>query len=204
MKSPLRILIAAAALTVSACSAEKKDVDTSGAAGVRVPDTTSTRSAPTPPAVADKSMGSWKVSESGIGPVRAGMTAREAVATLQGAGVGATADSSTTCHYLKWSGPADVRVMLEGGVVARVEVGNHDITTNEGAKIGDTEAQIQSLYPGRVTVQPHKYTKGHYLVVKPAAASDSALRIIFETDGTRVTTYRAGKEPQVSYVESCS
>jgi hypothetical protein len=149
-------------------------------------------------------MSSWKVTEFGIGPLRAGMTAREAVATLQAAGVGATADSSKACHYLRWSGPAAVAVMLDEGVVARVEVGNPDITTKEGAKINDAESQIQSFYPNRVTIQPHKYTKGHYLVIAPAAASDSAYRIVFETDGQKVTKYRSGKQPQVSYVEGCA
>jgi hypothetical protein len=209
MKSSLRILVTGAALVGSAsCSAEKKDVDTAQdtsapAAAAPTPTPTPTPDSAPPPA-ASQSVSDWKVTEFGIGPLRAGMTAREAVATLQGAGVSATPDSSKACHYLRWSGPAAVAVMLDGGVVARVEVGNPDITTKEGAKISDAESQIQSLYPGRVTVQPHKYTKGHYLVVTPAAATDSAYRIVFETDGQKVTKYRAGKQPQVSYVEGCS
>jgi hypothetical protein len=210
--NPIRIFVAGVALVgVSACSAEKKDVDTAKDTSATVAAAPSTAAptptpapAPAPPPAAGQSVADWKVTEFGIGPLRTGMTAREAVATLKGAGVGATEDSSKTCHYLKWSGPTAVAVMLDQGVVARVEVGNPSIPTKEGAKLGDTEAQIQSLYPGRVTVQPHKYTKGHYLVVRPVAPNDSAYRIIFETDGQKVTTYRSGREPQVSYVERCS
>jgi hypothetical protein len=208
MNSSLRVLAAGVALVGStSCSSETKTVDSArdtSAAAATTPAPAPTP-APAEPPSADQSMASWKVTEFGIGPVRAGMTTREAVATLKGAGVSAAEDSSKTCHYLRWSGPAAVAVMLDEGVVARVEVGNRDIATKEGAKIGDAESQIQSLYAGRVIVQPHKYvTGGHYLVVKPVAPTDSALRIVFETDGKNVTKYRAGKQPQVSYVEGCS
>jgi hypothetical protein len=207
MKSSLQVLAAGVALIATAsCSAETKTVDTARDSSAAVATTPSPAPSPAPaePPSADQSMSSWKVTEFGIGPVRAGMTTREAVATLKGAGVSASEDSSKSCHYLKWSGPTAVGVMLDEGVVARVEVGNRDIATKEGAKIGDAESQVQSLYAGRVAVQPHKYvTGGHYLVVKPVAPPDSAFRIVFETDGKSVTKYRSGKEPQVSYVEGC-
>jgi hypothetical protein len=205
MKSSVRVLAAAVALIgCTSCSAETKTVDTARDTGVAVATPSTPAPAPAEPPSADQSMASWKATEFGIGPLRAGMTTREAVATLKGAGVSVSEDSSKACHYLKWSGPTAVGVMLEDGVVARVEVGNRDITTKEGAKIGDAESQIQTLYPNRVTVQPHKYvTGGHYLVVRPVAPSDSAFRIVFETDGKSVTKYRSGKQPQVSYVEGC-
>ena len=206
MNPPLRyVALGAAVLGVAACSAEKKDVDT-------VRDTTATVTipapgpdvAPTPAPPADQSVSSWKVTDFGIGPLRAGMTAREGIAVLQGAGVTVTPDSGKGCHYLKWGGPPGVRVMVDEGVIARVEVDSASIATAEGARVGDAETQIKTLYPGRVTVQPHKYTNGHYLVVKPVAPTDSEFRIVFETDGKSVTKYRAGKQPQVSYVEGCS
>ena len=76
--------------------------------------------------------------------------------------------------------------------------------TELGARVGDTEARIESLYGGHVSIQPHKYLeKGHYLVVTPAAPSDSNKRFIFETDGVRVIEYRAGSLPTVSFVEHC-
>ena len=36
------------------------------------------------------------------------------------------------------------------------------------------------------------------------ATADSAYRLIFETDGQRVTEYRAGLLPAVEWVEGCS
>jgi hypothetical protein len=76
------------------------------------------------------------------------------------------------------------------------------LATAEGARVGDSEARIKEIYGDRVTVQPHKYLpNGHYLVV--AAAGDAANRIVFETDGKVVTTYRAGRRPEVENVEGC-
>lgn len=98
--------------------------------------------------------------------------------------------------------PAGLAVMLEGGKIARFEVRNGGIQTAEGAGIGTTEARIKSLYGSRVASTPHKYVQGgHYLTVTPAAGSPN--RIVFETDGARVTEYRSGKTPEVEQVERC-
>ena len=114
-------------------------------------------------------------------------------------------DADTTgCGYLAWAdGPPGVRVMVEGGRVARVDVDSGGVATALGARIGDAESRVQSLYAGRVAVTPHKYTDGHYLVVTPSAPGDSAYRLIFETAAGRVTRYRAGRRPAVEYVEGC-
>lgn len=147
----------------------------------------------------------------GVGPLRVGMTmeeARQALGDLESlrpfAGV-VEGDSALACQHAESSRlGAGVRVMLEGGRVVRVEVDSTRVATAEGARIGDTEARIEQLYPGRVTVLPHKYTDGHYLYVRPAASADTTRLLVFETDGRVVTRYRAGQKPQVEYVEGCS
>ena len=53
-------------------------------------------------------------------------------------------------------------------------------------------------------VEPHKYTDGPCVVLTPAAAAGGVYRIVFETDGRRVTRYRAGTRPRVEYVEGCA
>jgi hypothetical protein len=145
----------------------------------------------------------------GFGPLRVGMTAAQAEAALGHFRLipfnpGAPADSMA-CGYAESERlPAGVKVMMEGARVVRVDVVSGDAATAEGARIGDTEARVQQLYPGRVTVGPHKYTDGHYLTVRPAAASDTTHLIVFETDGQAVLRYRGGQKPQVEYVESCA
>lgn len=165
------------------------------------------------PASGDSSVAqdtSWTLRQDGIGPLRVGMTVEEARAALGGdfqapgpdAGV---SDSPEACQYAR-SGrvPAGVWVMLEGLRIVRVEVDSGTIATAEGARIGDTEARIQQLYPGRVTSGPHKYTDGHYLTVRPAEPADTTHLIVFETDGSVVTRFRGGQKPQVEYVEGCA
>jgi hypothetical protein len=137
------------------------------------------------------------------------MTLDEARAALggdfqaEGRAVG-TVDGPEGCQYAR-SGrlPEGMKVMLEGARVVRVQVDSGNVATVEGARIGDTEARIQQVYRGRVEAQPHKYTDGDYLAVRPADGDTTRL-LIFETDGSRVLRFRAGQRPQVEYVEGCS
>lgn len=110
------------------------------------------------------------------------------------------------CDYVRVkNAPAGLLLMVEKGKISRVDVTEGTtIATTAGARIGDTEERIRSLYPGQVTVQPHKYTDGHSLVVTPKDPAQKDYRIVFETDGKKVTRYRSGKVPSVEYVEGCS
>jgi hypothetical protein len=153
----------------------------------------------------------WVVRFDGAGPLRVGMTFDEARTVLGGdlrmseEPAGIPSDGPDRCDYPASAAfPEGVRVMVDGRRLARVDVSAGEVSTAEGARIGDTEARIQQLYPGRVTVQPHKYTDGHYLVVRPAAAADTTHLLVFETDGRVVQRYRSGQKPQVEYVEGCA
>ncbi len=153
---------------------------------------------------AERIVGPMDLTEHGIGPVRVGMTLAE-VAGATIAGIRLVGTDSTECSYLSWrDGPPGVLIMAEGGRVVRIDVRNPAIKTPEGIKIGSTEAEVQQRYAGLVEAQPHKYSDGHYLVVTPRNPADSNLRIVFETDGKKVETFRGGLVPQVQYVEGCS
>jgi hypothetical protein len=130
----------------------------------------------------------WEVTPRSAGPVRFGVT--------PAAGDG--------CHYTVPAGaPATLRFMAESGRVVRVDADSTGAVTDRGARVGMTEAEIARLYPGGLRTMPHKYAPaGHYLVFTPPGP-DSGYRIVFETDGRRVTTWRAGVEPAVEYVERC-
>ena len=137
-----------------------------------------------------------------MGPLVAGMSMEEARAAL---GSELTAPADSQCAYVtSKDGPAAMRIMIVNGRVARVEVHDSTVATAAGARVGDSEARVESLYAGRVEVTPHKYTDGHYLTVTPATPADSQFRLVFETDSGRVTTYRSGLLPMVEWVEGCS
>jgi hypothetical protein len=141
----------------------------------------------------------WVVTAGGAGPVRVGGDASALGARVSVEGAGGTVE---TCQYVRPPGaPPGVGVMVVDGRVARVDVDSGRVATAEGVRVGDPEARVRSLYAGRVREQPHKYTRGRYLVVTPAGAPDG--RIVFETDGSAVTRYRAGRIPEVEWVERC-
>ena len=137
------------------------------------------------------------VTETGIGPVRVGMTVAEAMRAW-GGDFRAT-NTNAPCYYLRPAGTSGVALMVIEGRIARVDVSDASVATFAGARVGDSEARIKSLYPA-VEVTPHKYVNGHYLTVLPSGDH----RIIFETDGVKVTRFRAGRMPEVGWIEGCS
>lgn len=145
------------------------------------------------------------VTETGYGPLLIGMTVANA-ATALNSPIPSTAGLDTACAYIHVANmPAGMRIMFTGGTVARIEVDSNTIATGLGARVGDSELRVRGLYGPRVTAEPHKYLPGgHYLIVAPIPPTDSALRLVFETDGKRVTKYRAGRMPQVKWVEGCA
>ena len=144
------------------------------------------------------------VTPRGLAPLVVGMTIGEASAELKTGLVAPPGADTSSCTYLQWSdAPEGVRIMTTAGRIARIDVNSGSNATAEGARVGDSEQRIDSLYKGRVVTSPHKYAPGHYLTVTPTAPADGDYRIVFETDGQRVTRYRVGRRPAVEYVEGC-
>lgn len=112
--------------------------------------------------------------------------------------------SGSTCYYLKpEQGVEGLEFMVIDEQIARVDVTGNQVLTQAGAKVGDSEDQIQSLYPD-IKITPHKYqSSGHYMSVTPQDSAQSNYRLIFETDGVQVTSIRAGRLPEVEWVERC-
>lgn len=175
--------------------------------------------------VKKNSLEQYKISANGMGPIQIGMTVAQAskAAGVELIGYGnGKPEPGSTCRYVKpKDGPPELDFMLAGDRIVRVDVrqiiyqdvngrpvqvnvaGKSRITTKEGAKIGDTEARIKALYP-KVQVTGHEYIpKGHYLIVKPKEPGLANYRLIFETDGDRVTYIRSGRLPEVEWVERC-
>jgi hypothetical protein len=190
-------MMMAAALTLAACGKPADQAPPAAgsaqAAPVAVVPPTVDSAAPAP---------SWDLSETGIGPVRVGMTVAEASAVVPG---GAPHPETQECAYVGLSGlPEGVSLMTEGGRIVRVDVDDSSqVATARGARVGSTEASVLALYPG-ARVQPHKYEDGHYVVAIPGAPADTVHRLVFETVGGVVKRFRGGVIPAVEYVEGCS
>lgn len=179
-----------AVLAMSACVADKSDkADTTAGA--------ETAPAPAPAPAPQPKVGEWEVTPTGIGSVRTGMSIEEAQVILHNDLV--IPANLSECDFVKTkSGPKGVAFMVEQRHISRVDVTSGSTATSAGARIGDTEERIKSLYSG-IAVTPHKYTDGHYLTY-----SGSGGKIVFETDGSKVTKYRAGSGSSVDNVEGCS
>ena len=144
------------------------------------------------------------LSEEGLGQLQVGMTLTEAVNMGL---VNERPDMKPACDFVfpaVGAGiPFGVNVMVVKGKIARIDVDTGTVTTEDGVKIGDTEDRVKSVYGDELQIQPHKYIEGgHYMTVKGDSAS-AGKAIVFETDGKRVTMFRAGRIPEVEWVEGC-
>ncbi len=217
----LRLLALAALLSVAACTRTDPAADGSDSTAV-VADTSQGAPVPYPdgggPAVTPIPNDAWVISEGGVGPVRMGMGTEVAEESM---GVGARlmpASEGSTCRYLDWTDRhPGVAYMSVDGRIVRLDVQGLDQVsggeateipvadlprTAEGVGVGSTEAEVTAAYGARLRSEPHKYLQGgQNLIVTPA---DTASLLVFETDGTRVTSIRAGLRPYAEWVEGCS
>jgi hypothetical protein len=141
----------------------------------------------------------YVVTFNSFGGVKVGMTVSKASKAL---GVRLFSTEQGTCRYFEANGRfKDMGFMVNDGTIARFDISERGFATDKGAKVGDTEARIKRLYKGQYKVSKHKYTDGNYIEV---AMKGGKYSIIFETDGKHVTYIRAGRAPEVGYVEGCS
>ncbi|TAG97198.1 MAG: hypothetical protein EAZ09_05085 [Oscillatoriales cyanobacterium] len=152
-----------------------------------------------------------KLALNGIGPIRVGMTVDEA-SRAAGVRMVKTLSAGRTEEYCAYfdleGGPKGISFMVINNRIPRVDISNERVTTIKGAKIGDTEERIFSLYPGQIKATRHPYQglpprNGKYLTFVPKDAADKNYRIIFETANNRVMRFRSGKIPEVDYIEGC-
>ncbi len=157
-----------------------------------------------------------RVAINGIGPVRVGMTVAEAE---RAAGVTFRLQNplgrDVSCYYMVPSrgvrGLAFMVIPPQAGRpnrqqdrIARVDIAsNSPVLTISGAGIGDFETRIRTLYPG-IQSNPHAHIENwRYLTLLPQNEVDRTYRLVFETDGRVVRSFRAGKLPEVDYTEGC-
>jgi hypothetical protein len=147
-------------------------------------------------------VGNWRLTPSRVGAIEIGLSLTEALPYLE-TGID-TASIADGCEYVRpLEAPTGVSFMVENRQLVRADVREGDTATPEGVTVGVEERRILELYPMARRV-PHKYIDGSYLIVMPFAPADTTRRYVFETDGQRVITFRAGLYPPVEYVEGCS
>jgi len=196
-------LAAAAALAAVLAACSSGDGGKTGAAGTTgATTTTAAAAAAAPPA--DAGEAGFRLELRGFGPVRVGMTVEQAGAALGRRLVPVITPPDEECAtYGPESGFDGIAFLVARGVVVRTDVTAGPTSTADGLTIGQTEAEAQRRYGGRLAVGAHDYlVGGHYLTLIPDAPDDG-FRLVAETDGTKVTGLRAGRMPEVEYSEGC-
>jgi hypothetical protein len=144
------------------------------------------------------------LSEDGLGQIQIGMTLDEAVNMGL---LNERPDLKPACDYVfpaVGAGvPFGVNVMVVKGKIARIDVDTGTVTTEDGAKIGDTEDRIRSIYGDELKVTPDKYIPGGHNMTVMGDSASAGKAMVFVTDGQRVTMFRAGRLPEVEWVEGC-
>lgn len=194
-----RALIALTVTVLASCGETAGRDDSAGSAGASA--TAADRSVARDDLLPDTG---WVASPGGLGAIRTGMR-RGALVSLLGQPSRAGYDTNPQCTYVGGSAlPAGVQVMVADSTVARIDVREPGVRTREGIEVGDTEAAVLARYGDRGAVTPHKYggPAWHYVTVTPPG--DTLHRIVFETDGQVVRTYRVGRRPEVEWVEGCA
>jgi len=218
--APILVVVAT---TLAACDDEKgSSAASSSSAPTTIPatspttaETATSTTAPTTTTTAPGLSGDSRLGFEGIGPIKIGMTLAEATAAV---GKPVKVDPNYIldgCAYAEVEGgPNGLSFMvLRDGESApwkiyRADVDDESpIATLSGIRGGATEAQVKETYSGKggsYTVEAHPYTgpEGHYLIYD--VDGEGGRLLIFETDGKKVTSFRAGEERAVRAIEGCA
>ena len=140
------------------------------------------------------------VTTAGIGPLTFGMTvalAQPAIGTRLLTESGRA--PSGECYYVKpEKGPTGLFMMVSKSTIERLDIKSGSVKTRSGLGIGTTLEQLKTALKEQLQIN------GNTAVFVPTSANDANYRVIFETNGTTVTSFRAGKVPEVTNPVGCA
>lgn len=139
------------------------------------------------------------IEETGIGPLRIGMTKAELDALGLEIEYGEVEEGDLDyCTYVSVKEPKLVGLM-EKRVLGRIYFEDHDYVTREGIRVGDSEAKVRGTYGESLTEEPHAYVDGFYLFKLDSQGAG----LLFEIDQGVVSGISAGVRPTIGYIEGC-
>ena len=92
--------------------------------------------------------------------------------------------------------------MMNQNVIVSAYIDNNQITTISGAKIGDSESRIRSIYPN--IKKGTGFYGTPYLIYEPQDRAYEKYFLLFEIPAGYVKSYRVSKADGVFAVEGCS
>ena len=138
-----------------------------------------------------------RITFKGLGPVKIGMT----VSQVERA---AKREVKVTYPLDRSCGSARIGKKTYGLFkyrrLTRIYVDEPRYATRAGVRVNDSEQRVMAVYGSRVIRTPHVYVPGgSYLKLVSGNR-----KIVFETNGTRVTSISTGRKPEIDYVEGCA
>lgn len=141
----------------------------------------------------------------GLGPIRIGMDLED----LEAAGLTLVpiADASNgQCQYYRIEDYAEpLGLMAIDDQILRVDVWPGSLTTTRsGIRIGSTERDLVRVYGDQLEAIANPVTLGKTVIFTPQDPGEDVYRLVFETDDQgRVTQFRSGQFPSVTWAEGC-
>jgi hypothetical protein len=160
---------------------------------------TTTLGAAPPELAAPKLTDKSTVTTAGIGTLSFGMTVQQAQVAIGTRLLTETGGAPTgQCYYVKAEqGPDGVFFVVSSSTIERVDIRSGAVKTRSGLGIGSTIDQLKTALGAQLQIS------GTTAVFVPTSANDANYRVIFETDGTKVVSYRSGKVPLVTAARAC-
>lgn len=144
-----------------------------------------------------------RLGTNGIGPVLTGMSLEEAI-EASGLKFKTGSVGNAGCRHVQpIGGPKDLSFMVNNGSIAVANVSNPAIKTLRGAKIGDSEAKIRSMYSRQLKPADSLSLSTKNLQFVPKDADDRNYRIVFSFRKGNLVSFRSGRLPEVLWIEGC-
>ncbi len=145
-----------------------------------------------------------KLTTLGLGAMKFGMTPEDAAEAIETVWTGTPEADTESCFLLApANGPNGVVVTVYNGRIERVDITNPTISTRSGAAVGSTETQLVELFGDKLQTTPYTDGSGNTIEFVPVDESDRDYRVTFETNGSTVTSLRAGRLPAVQPTNPC-
>lgn len=151
-----------------------------------------------PPPVKPAKAKDLLLSSQAVGPVAFGVPLSQVEISL-GQAMRLDEADNPECSFVAFKALPKIRFMVEKGVITRADV-EQEIANTSGIRVGDTEDRLKQKHAD-VKVEPHEHIPGGLLLTVEGAGKTA---MVMESDGSKITSIRAGLQPSVSYSEGCS
>ena len=139
-----------------------------------------------------------RISHSGLGPIKLGMTERQIERAAKRPIKLASYSPGADCALAALAGKT--HGLFTGRRLRRIYVRTPRFATKEGVRVGSTERRVLAAYPGKLQRQPQKYsTEEDDLILRR-----DTRKVIFSLAKGRVSEISTGRTPEIDLVEGCS